>query len=84
MRSAIIQLKSFGIQPLSLHSGQLNKFTAFVALQGAKHHGLTFVDQAIQAHAPCVILDEKDSFASSHIQVIKIPQLTEQLGNLIT
>ena len=76
----ITHLKQLHVKHLTLNAQGTNKDTAFVALPGIKHHGLDFIDQAIKAEAPCVIIDAQNPFVSEQIAIVRIPNLTQELG----
>jgi UDP-N-acetylmuramoyl-L-alanyl-D-glutamate--2,6-diaminopimelate ligase len=79
----LTQLKQQAVKNLSLNSKLLDNHTAFVALPGARHHGLDYLADAIAAKSPCVIVDqdEQRQVASQQINVIRVPGLVAQLGS---
>lgn len=82
MQNILSQLRQLGVENLSLDSRCLDSTTAFVALQGQKQHGLMFLDQAIRAHAPCILMDTDDPGGKNikNLPVIFVPKLASQLG----
>lgn len=76
----ITHLKQLQVKHLTLNAQESNQETAFVALSGIKHHGLDFIDHAIKAQAPCVIIDADQPFVSNHITILRIPHLEKELG----
>jgi UDP-N-acetylmuramoyl-L-alanyl-D-glutamate--2,6-diaminopimelate ligase len=84
----ITQLRQNTIQHLSLLSRELNAHTAFIALQGAKHHGLDFMAEAQTAGCRYVLVDADDSAfcktlgkGADLLTIIPIKNLSQNLGN---
>ncbi len=82
LQEVLARLRQIGVQDLSLNSQQLNSSTAFIAIQGSKHHGLEFLAQAMQAEVPCVLVDAADpELFSQHEKIILVEDLREHLGD---
>ena len=79
-QTSIKQLHDLGVTDLSLNSNQCNPTTAFVALQGAKHHGLEFAQQALSQGTLCILIDEKDPTPTQNFPCIRIPNLHKALA----
>lgn len=82
-RTLLTQLKALGVKHLSLDSRRLDKSTAFVAIQGTQHHGIEFIDQAIEAGVPCVLVGDHltQNENLKKIPFIEVPNLNEYLGD---
>ena len=73
---------------LSLHSHEITQGDVFIALNGAKQHGLTYANQAIENGAVAVLFDSQEAyiaekyFDTSHILAIGISNLSQNLGEM--
>ncbi len=76
------------ISGLTLNSNDVSEGNVFVALSGAKQHGLTYAEQAIERGAAAILFDSNDiELAKSHITnpnvlAIAITNLAENLGDI--
>ncbi len=76
---------SLEISDLSLNSHAVTAGGAFIALSGARTHGLSFVHEAIAAGVLAVLWEPKDGVAPDlpdHIFALGIPDLARHLGQI--
>lgn len=78
-----------GVSALTIDSRQVERGTAFIALQGGQSHGMAYAGQAIKQGASCILTDRAGlvEFNHSHQQalnkmcpVIEIESLAQQLA----
>ena len=73
---------------LSLNSHEVAKGDVFIALNGAKQHGLAYANQAIENGAVAILYDSQDSlFAQKYVDyaqviAISVPNLMQNLGEM--
>ena len=74
------------ISDLSLDSRRVQTGGAFVALSGARTHGLAFLEQALSRGAVAVLWEPADAVAAPALPAgvigIRVPELTRQLGTI--
>lgn len=77
------------VSGVALDSRAVEAGYAFVALQGATGHGLSFMVQAVSNGASVVLVDENDSAAETYLRdngesipVVVVASLREKLGDL--
>ncbi|MEM7292712.1 MAG: UDP-N-acetylmuramoyl-L-alanyl-D-glutamate--2,6-diaminopimelate ligase [Pseudomonadota bacterium] len=84
-------LPSLEVSGLTQDSRQITSGDVFVALPGATHHGLDFLDSVLSLGVAAVLLDEDDSRASdeackaiesSGACAIVVPKLASRLGEI--
>ena len=73
---------------LSLNSHEIIEGSVFIALHGAKQHGLAYANQAIENGAVAILFDSQDAhiaetyFDMSKTVAIGIPDLLQNLGEM--
>ncbi len=73
---------------LSLNSHEITQGDVFIALNGAKQHGLAYANQAIERGAVAILVDSQDThivetyFDISKTIAIGIPNLLQNLGEI--
>jgi UDP-N-acetylmuramoyl-L-alanyl-D-glutamate--2,6-diaminopimelate ligase len=76
------------VMGLSLNSHEMTEGDVFIALNGAKQHGLAYASQAIDNGAVAILFDSQDAhiaemyFDMSETVAIAIPDLLQNLGEM--
>ncbi|HEX2493853.1 MAG TPA: Mur ligase domain-containing protein, partial [Steroidobacter sp.] len=74
------------IADLTLDSRKVRLGAAFVALPGARTHGVAFVEQAVQAGAGAILWEPAPGVAPPAaprgVCVVRVPDLTRKLGHI--
>ncbi len=70
------------IAGLTQDSRRVRAGDAFVALQGERHHGLAFAEQAVRDGAVAVICDESAEDPQLDVPVVRVPKLEERVGEI--
>ena len=68
------------VEGLCLNSQQLQPGDVFIALQGDKHHGADYIEQAINKGCVAVLIDSKD--VECNVPTIRIDHLSGHLSTL--